>query len=110
MKQERNDFWVKKWKVEESNKRIDTYLVCKNSGISRATIQRLIEQGKILVNGKKVKASYQIQNGDEIVQEEEEIQLSSIKPQNIPLQVLYEDKDIIVVNKPKGMVVHPAAR
>ena len=71
-------------------------------------IQRLINDGKIIVNGKKIKASYKVQNGDKIKIEEEKPKEIELKAQNIPLEVLYEDNDIIVVNKPKGMVVHPA--
>ena len=71
-------------------------------------IQRLINDGKIIDNGKKKKASYNVQNGDKIKIEEEKPKEIELKAQNIPLEVLYEDNDIIVVNKPKGMVVHPA--
>ena len=75
---------------------------------SRVAIQRLIANEKVFVNGKTVKSSYKVQAGDQI-QVEEEIPVEvSLKAQNIPLDIIYEDKDIIVVNKPKGMVVHPA--
>ena len=75
---------------------------------SRVAIQRLIANNKIRVNGKSTKPSYKVQIGDKI-QVEEEIPVEvSLKPQNIPLDIIFEDKDIIVVNKPKGMVVHPA--
>ena len=94
-------------KVDE-NKRIDSYLTGKNENLSRVTIQRLIENEKIKVNGKKVKASYKIQENDKIELEEEIPKQVSIKAEDIPIEVLYEDNDIIVVNKPKGMVVHPA--
>ena len=63
---------------------------------------------KIFVNGKKTKVSYKVQQGDEISIENEEPKEIELKAQNIPIDVLYEDNDIIVVNKPKGMVVHPA--
>lgn len=91
----------------ENGKRIDAYLAEK-TGSSRANIQRLIEDEKILVNGRKVKVSYKIQKNDKISIEEEKPKDISLKAQDIPLEVLYEDNDIIVVNKPKGMVVHPA--
>ena len=68
----------------------------------------LIEEGKILVNNKKTKASYKIQEKDEVIVEEDKPKEVSIKAQNIPIEILYEDNDIIVVNKPKGLVVHPA--
>ena len=93
------EFIVKK---EEENTRIDSYLSRKNEDISRVAIQRLIEEEKILVNGKKVKPSYKIEEKDIITLDEQ-------PPKEISLiEIIYEDKDIIVVNKPKGMVVHPA--
>ncbi len=95
-------------KDKEQNKRIDVYLSEKNEDISRVAIQRLIENQKILVNDKKVKSSYKVQENDVITLEEEKPKEISLKAQNIPLEIIYEDNDIIVVNKPKGMVVHPA--
>lgn len=92
---------------EDIGKRIDSYL-SENIGISRTNTQRLIENEKILVNGKKIKVSYKVQKDDEISVENEEPIEIELKAQNIPIDVLYEDNDIIVVNKPKGMVVHPA--
>ncbi len=91
----------------EDGKRIDSYLST-NTELSRTNIQRLVENGKILVNGEKIKASYKVQKRDEITIEEEEPREISLKAQDIPIDILYEDKDIIVINKPKGMVVHPA--
>ena len=88
-------------------KRIDSYIAT-NTELSRTNIQRLIEERKILVNLKNTKVSYKVQENDEITIEEEKPKETSLKAQNIPIQVLYEDNDIIVVNKPKGMVVHPA--
>ena len=94
--------------IEQVNKRIDAYMAEKYEDISRVTIQRLIETGKILVNGKKVKASYKVQVNDKITMEEEKAVEIELKAQDIPVEIIYEDRDIIVVNKPKGMVVHPA--
>ena len=94
--------------VENDNKRIDAYLSDKLEDTSRVAIQRLIVNGKVLVNGKTIKASYKVQAGDKIEVEEEVPVEVSLKAQDIPLDIIYEDKDIIVVNKPKGMVVHPA--
>ncbi len=91
----------------ETGKRIDSYIPIK-SEYSRAMAQKMIDNNRILVNGKKVKVSYKVQAGDEITIEEQEPQEISLKAQEIPIDVLYEDNDIIVVNKPKGMVVHPA--
>ena len=95
-------------KKEEINQRIDSYISKKNEDISRVAVQRLIEEEKILVNGKKTKASYKVQENDQITIEEEKPKEISLKAQNIPIEVIYEDNDIIVVNKPKGLVVHPA--
>lgn len=91
----------------DAGKRIDSYLAT-NTECSRANVQRLIENEKILVNGKKIKVSYKIQQNDEIIMENEEPKEVALEAQDIPIDVLYEDSDIIVVNKPKGMVVHPA--
>ena len=94
--------------IEDEGKRIDAYLSNKNEELSRVAIQRLIDEDKILVNNKKIKSSYKVQYGDMITLEEEVLKEVSIKAQEIPIEIIYEDKDIIVVNKPKGMVVHPA--
>ena len=96
--------------VESANigKRIDAYLANLDIGLSRVSIQRMIEEGKIKVNEKNVKQSYKVQENDKITVEPEEVKPSNIKPEEIPIDVIYEDDDIIVVNKPKGMVVHPA--
>lgn len=95
-------------KKEEANIRIDRYLAEKQERLSRVAIQRLIEEKKILVKGKRTKPSYKIQENDRITIEEEQPKETELKAQNIPIEIIYEDKDIIVVNKPKGMVVHPA--
>lgn len=99
------EFVVKK---EDINNRIDAYLSSKNEDLSRVAIQRLIEEHKILVNEKKTKASYKVQENDKITLEEVIPKEISLKAQEIPIEIIYEDKDIIVVNKPKGLVVHPA--
>ena len=97
-----------KYIVEESGKRLDTYITSIDSEITRTAAQRLIEQGNILVNGEKKKTAYKVSNGDIITIEKEEPKEIELKAQNIPIDIIYEDDDIIVVNKPKGMVVHPA--
>ena len=99
---------MEKLVVDVDNVRLDAYIAKMKSDISRTMIQKLIEEGNILVNGKSKKISYKVQIGDEIelnIPEAKEIEL---KAENIPVEVVYEDNDIIVVNKPKGMVVHPA--
>lgn len=92
---------------EKAGNRIDKILSDSGVAVSRAAIQRLIENEKVLVNEKATKPSYKVQENDVILIEEEEPQEVNLKPQEIPLDVIYEDNDIIVINKPKGMVVHP---
>lgn len=88
--------------------RLDTYIASKLNTLSRTMIQRLIENGEILVNGKIKKISYKVQLGDILEINIPKPRETDIKAENIPLDIVYEDNDIIVVNKPKGMVVHPA--
>ena len=94
--------------ADEENIRIDRYLSL-HSDLSRSFLQKLSEEGKILVNGKPVKSSYKTVLNDEIVVEVPEMQNLEALPENIPLDILYEDSDLIVINKPKSMVVHPAS-
>ena len=103
---------LEKYIVEkkEEGERIDSYLTKNNENLSRVAIQRLIKEEKILVNNKKTKASYKVQENDNITLEEEKPKEIKLEAQDIPVEVLYEDDDIIVVNKPKGMVVHPGNR
>ncbi len=91
---------------EEQNIRIDAYLANKKE-ISRENIKRRLEEENILVNGKKVKPSYKVQINDLVTIKEEEVKEISLKAEKIPLEIIYEDTDILVVNKEKGMVVHP---
>lgn len=93
---------------EEKGKRLDTYIPSVDTDITRTSAQRLIEDGNILVNGKNEKVSYKIQENDKISVEIPEPKQIELKAQDIPIEIVYEDSDIIVVNKPKGMVVHPA--
>lgn len=95
--------------VEEGTQRLDKYIAEKEN-LSRVMVQRLIDEKNILVNEKVTKPSYQIQTGDKISIQIPEIKTTDLKAQEIPLNIIYEDDDIIVVNKAKGMVVHPAAR
>ena len=92
----------------EKGKRLDAYIATKNENITRTSAQRMIEEGNILVNGKKQKVAYKINTDDVVTVVPEEIKEISIDAEDIPINVIYEDNDIIVVNKPKGMVVHPA--
>lgn len=93
---------------ELNNIRLDKAISILNKDLSRVAIQRLIEEDKIKVNGKKERASYKVVINDEILLEIPEAKEIDLKPQDIPIEFLYEDDDIVVVNKPKGMVVHPA--
>lgn len=95
--------------VEKSETmRLDAYIVANLTEISRMTVKRLLEEGKILVNGKIQKASYRPSKNDKIEIEIEAPKEIELKAQEIPIDIIYEDNDIIVVNKPKGLVVHPA--
>ena len=88
--------------------RIDRFLSENLEDLSRSYIQKLVKEGGILVNGNPVKANYKINAGDEIRVQIPDPEPLDILPEEIPLDILYEDEDILVVNKPKGMVVHPA--
>ncbi len=87
--------------------RIDKAIAMKEKQLSRVAIQRMVEEGLILVNQKKVKTSYKINASDCILIQEEEPKEVQIMPENIPLNIVYEDNVILVVNKQKGLVVHP---
>lgn len=92
---------------DDANVRIDKYLINELSE-TRSKIQKLIDNSLVLVNNKIVKSSYIVKKNDEIEVLEEEIDNTDIVPENIPLDIIYEDEDVIVVNKKSGMVVHPA--
>ncbi len=94
---------------ETADLRIDKAIASQTEGMSRTAIQRLIDGGFVSVSGRSVKSSYKTTEGDEIEIIITEAEKPDIKPENIPLDVIYEDDDIIIVNKPKDMVVHPAA-
>lgn len=94
--------------IEDEKQRVDVYITNEVKSLSRTMIKKLIEDGNVLVNGKKQKNSYKIQNNDEIEIFIPEVKEINLKAQDIPVEIVYEDDDIIVVNKPKGMVVHPA--
>ncbi|CQR74595.1 Ribosomal large subunit pseudouridine synthase D [Sporomusa ovata DSM 2662] len=94
--------------TEEEGTRLDVLLAGRFRELSRSHLQKLIADGVIIVNGKQVKANYKTQANDAIRVTIPEAKPVEILAENIPLDVLYEDKDIIVVNKPRGMVVHPA--
>ena len=91
------------------DERIDKYLGAVLSDQSRSFLQKLIREGGVLVNGKPVKASYRVDGEDQIEIFLPEPETPVIPTENIPLGMLYEDKDLLIVNTPKGVVVHPAA-
>lgn len=92
----------------ESDERLDKFLSEKLPDMSRSYIQKQIKDGNVTVNGKPVKAGYKLVTKDEITVVIEPLKELTIEPENIPLDIIYEDSDIIVINKPKQMVVHPA--
>lgn len=94
--------------VDLDNVRLDAYIAKKREDLSRVMVQKLIENGNVLVDGKKRKISYKVQVGEVIELDIPEAKETGVKAEDIPLDIVYEDEDIIVVNKPKGMVVHPA--
>ena len=94
---------------ENEDDRIDSFLAEMEEGLSRSYVQRLIRDCLVKVNGNAVKANYRLREGDLLTYEIPEPVSLEITAENIPLDILYEDEDIIVINKPKGMVVHPAA-
>lgn len=94
-------------KVDDSGKRLDVYIAEAFENITRSQAQMIIEENDVCVNGKCVKASYKLKEGDEVALRMPELKESHILPQEIPLDIVYEDKDILIVDKPKGMVVHP---
>ena len=99
---------MEEYKVQNESCRLDKYIAEKNSNYSRAIIQKMIIDEKVLVNGKKTKNSYKVTTGDVITIEDSEPKEDfKLKPQKINLDVIYEDDDIIIINKEKGMVVHP---
>ena len=92
----------------QDGERIDRYLSEELADRSRSYIQKLIKENHVTVNQKPVKANYRLSLGDRVEIDLPEAKEPDIKPEDIPLDILYEDKDIIIVNKPKQMVVHPA--
>lgn len=95
--------------TEDKGKRLDLFLAGKDFGLSRSRIQGLIKEGRVLVENKKVKSHYKIKGDEKVSIQVPPPERLSLEPQDIPLDIVYEDKDLLVVNKKAGMVVHPAA-
>lgn len=95
-------------RCETPDLRLDSFLAENLPELSRSGAQKLMESGDVLVNGKAVKKNYKTRMGDEIEVSLPEPQEVDIQPEDIPLDIRYEDDDVIVINKPKGLVVHPA--
>ncbi len=95
-------------KTRSDGKRIDSYLASRYTDYSRRVIQKVIDADAVLVNGRPIKASYRVRTGDVVSVRLPELPDTTPEPENIPIEVLYEDDALTVVNKPAGMVTHPA--
>ncbi len=104
-----SDSAVQELTSDRSGERLDSFIARSADGISRSSAQKLIENGNVLVNGSVAGKSLKLREGDRVEIDVPEPAAADILPENIPLDIVYEDADVIVVNKPKGMVVHPAA-
>ena len=93
---------------ELEGERLDLFITDQLEDLSRSAIQNLIKQERVYVNGEKVKASYRVNAGDEIYIDIPQSVPLELQPENLPLSILYQDEDIAIVDKPRGMVVHPA--
>jgi 23S rRNA pseudouridine1911/1915/1917 synthase len=95
---------------DEAGQRLDRYLATQFGDVSRTTVQQMIGDGAVLVNGRTSKSSYTLRIGDEVwlAKRSAQFQTKSVKPRYLSLDIVYEDDDLLVVNKPAGMVVHPA--
>src|SRR5438093_1066028 len=94
---------------EDAGKRLDGYLASQIADWSRARLQRLIENEDVLVNGNPIKASYKLRYKDEVEVDLVPAPASEFTPENIPLDIIFEDEALIVVNKPAGLIVHPGS-
>lgn len=94
---------------EESDERVDKFLAAELSDLSRSYIQKLLKEGRVLLEEKPIKANYKLREGDEITFTVPPLKELSVEAEPIPLDIVYEDEDLIFINKPKDMVVHPCA-
>ena len=95
--------------ASSAGQRLDVYLSAEEETLSRSRIQNLVRDGLILVNGQSVKTGYKLRDGDLVTVEIPEVKLLDAVPQPMDLEIIYEDDDLAIVNKPRGLVVHPAA-
>jgi 23S rRNA pseudouridine1911/1915/1917 synthase len=95
--------------AEEAGERLDAYLAARVSGVSRTALKRLVEDGDVTVDGRAAKPSLKLRGGERVEVEVPPPAPSDLTPEDIPLEIVYEDETVVVVNKPAGMVVHPAA-
>src|SRR4051794_40336553 len=93
---------------EAAGQRLDRFLMARLPGQSRSALQRLIDAGEARVNGAASKPGYHLRPGDEVTWRLPTPSIPTLEPEPIPLDVVFEDDDLLVINKPKGMVVHPA--
>lgn len=94
---------------EDSDQRVDKYLSGELPDLSRSYIQKLLKESRVEVFGKPVKANYKLREGDEVLFRVPPLKELTVEPEPVPLDILYEDQDLILINKPKDMVVHPCA-
>jgi 23S rRNA pseudouridine1911/1915/1917 synthase len=94
---------------EDAGARLDAFLAARIEGVSRTTLKGAIEEGDVLVGGHASKPSYKLHAGERVEVELPEPPATEVEPEEIPLDVVYEDEEVVVVNKPAGLVVHPAA-
>ena len=94
---------------EDAGARLDAFLAARVEGVSRTALKGAIEEGDVLVGGRESKPSYKLRPGERVEVELPEPPATEVEPEDIPLEIVYEDEDVVVVNKPAGMVVHPAA-
>lgn len=97
------------FKINKEEGRVDKVIASLIPSKTRSHIQQWIKEGEVYVNDTPVKANYKVQSGDLIVITEPELQLLDVQAENLPIDIVFEDEDILVINKPQGMVVHPSA-
>lgn len=98
------------WTISEQQQgeRIDKFLTAQGEEWSRTQVQQWIKDGHVLINGRTIKSNYKVETGDTLELFVPEPEVLEVVPENIPIEIIYEDEDVAVVNKPRGMVVHPA--